>query len=70
MLQKTFGRILGCALLSYGSTALAFTLLEGLTPSTTVTNSFTLDAQVGTSTSRPWLSRTIDFRCAAPSRLP
>jgi len=46
VLQKTLGRILGCALLSYGSTALAFTLLEGLTPSTTVTNSFTLDAQV------------------------
>src|SRR6266508_3957030 len=46
VLQKTLSRILGCALLSYGSTALAFTLLEGLTPSTTVTNSFTLDAQV------------------------
>ncbi len=46
MLQKTLGRILGCALLSYGGTALAFTLLEGLIPSTTVTNSFTLDAQV------------------------
>ena len=48
MLQKTLGRILGCALLSYGSTALAFTLLlpPELTPSTTFTNSFTLDAQV------------------------
>ena len=49
MLQKTLRRILGCALLSYGSTALAFTLLvppEELTPSTSVTNSFTLDAQV------------------------
>ncbi len=46
MLHKTLCRILGCALLSYGSTALAFTLLEGLTPSTTVTNSFTLQAQV------------------------
>jgi len=49
VLQKTLRRILGCALLSYGSTALAFTLLvppEELTPSTSVTNSFTLDAQV------------------------
>ncbi len=49
VLQKTLGRILGCALLSYGSTALAFTLLqlpEELTPSTTITNSFTLQAQV------------------------
>ncbi len=49
MLQKTLRRILGCALLSYGSTALAFTLIvlpEELTPSTTITNSFTLDAQV------------------------
>jgi len=48
VLQKTLGRILGCALLSYGSTALAFTLVlpPELTPSTTFTNSFTLDAQV------------------------
>ena len=50
MLQKTLGRILGCALLLYGGTALAFTLItipqEQLTPSTTITNSFTLDAQV------------------------
>jgi hypothetical protein len=50
LLQKTFGRILGCALLSYGSTALAFTLIgipsELLTPSTTITNSFTLQTQV------------------------
>jgi len=50
VLQKTLGRILGCALLSYGSTALAFTLieipLEQLTPSATVTDSFTLQAQV------------------------
>ena len=49
MLQKTLSRILGCALLAYGSTALAFTLPvlpEELTPSTNVTNSFTLDAQV------------------------
>ena len=49
MLQKTLGRILGCALLAYGSTALAFTLItvpEELKPSTDITNSFTLDAQV------------------------
>ena len=49
MLQKTLGRILGFALLSYGSTAVAFTLItlpEQLTPSTTVTNSFTLNTQV------------------------
>ena len=50
MLQKTLGRILGCALLLYGGTALAFTLItipqEQLTPSTTITNSFTLGAQV------------------------
>jgi hypothetical protein len=49
VLQKALGRILGCALLSYGSTALAFTLIElppELKPSTDVTNSFTLDAQV------------------------
>jgi hypothetical protein len=49
VLQKTLGRILGCALLAYGSTALAFTLItvpEELKPSTDITNSFTLDAQV------------------------
>ena len=49
MLQKTLGRILGCALLLYGSTALAFTLIslpEELTPSSSTTNSFTLDTQV------------------------
>ena len=49
MLQKTLGRILGCALLSYGSAALAFTLITippELTPSTTITDSFTLQAQV------------------------
>jgi hypothetical protein len=49
VLQKTLGRILGCALLSYGGTALAFTLIEippELTPSAAVTNSFTLQAQV------------------------
>ena len=49
MLHKTLGRILGCGLLCYGSTALAFTLItipEELRPSTAITNSFTLDAQV------------------------
>ncbi len=47
VLQKTLGRILGCALLSYGSTALAFTLIpEQLTPSAIITDSFTLQAQV------------------------
>lgn len=44
MLNKTLGRILGCALLSYGSTALAFTLISP--PSNTVTDTFTLDAQI------------------------
>jgi len=50
VLQKTLSRILGCALLSYGSTALAFTIvpipLEQLIPSTTITDSFTLQAQI------------------------
>ncbi len=48
MVKKTLSRILGCALLSYGSTALAFTLIpqELVTPSTTITNVFTLQAQV------------------------
>jgi hypothetical protein len=47
VLQKTLGRILGCALLSYGGTAVAFTLIqEQLIPSTTLTDSFTLQAQV------------------------
>jgi len=47
VLQKTLSRILGCALLSYGSAALAFTLIqEQLTPSATLTGSFTLEAQV------------------------
>ena len=49
MLQKTLGRILGCALLLYGSTALAFTLInppEEITPSSSTTNSFTLNTQV------------------------
>jgi hypothetical protein len=49
LLQKTLGRILGCALLAYDSTALAFTLITippELTPSTGITNSFTLQSQV------------------------
>jgi len=50
VLQKTLSRILGCVLLLYGSTALAFTLInisqEQFEPSTNITNSFTLDAQV------------------------
>jgi len=47
VLQKTLGRILGCALLSYGSTALAFTLITPQSePSNTVTDTFTLQAQV------------------------
>ena len=51
MLQKTLGRILGCALLSYGSAALAFTLItlppqEQVTPSSTITDSYTLQTQV------------------------
>jgi hypothetical protein len=50
VLQKTLSRILGCALLSYGSTALAFTLIlppqEQVSPSNTITDSSTLDPQV------------------------
>ena len=46
VLQKTLGRILGCALLSYGSTALAFTLIQLEPPSNIITDSFTLQAQV------------------------
>lgn len=48
MVKKTLGRILGCALLSYGSTALAFTLITTpqQEPSNTVTDTFTLQAQV------------------------
>jgi len=49
VLQKTLGRILGCALLSYGSGALAFTLITippELAPGNIVTDSFTLQAQV------------------------
>jgi hypothetical protein len=50
VLQKTLGRILGCALLLYGSSALAFTLIlpsqEQLSPSNTITDPLTLEAQV------------------------
>ena len=46
MLQKTFGRILGCALLSYGSTALAFTLIELQLPSNIITDPLTIQTQV------------------------
>jgi hypothetical protein len=51
VVKKTLSRILGCALLSYGSTALAFTLItfpppEQVTPSNTITTPFTLQTQV------------------------
>jgi len=47
VLQKIFRSILGCALLSYGGAALAFTLIvPGQEPGNTVTDSFTLQAQV------------------------
>jgi len=48
VLQKTLGRILGFALLSYGGAALAFTLIipPDLAPSSDITNSFTLQTQV------------------------
>jgi hypothetical protein len=49
LLQKILSRILGCALLAYGSAASAFTLItlpEQFRPSTAITDSFTLDAQV------------------------
>jgi hypothetical protein len=50
VLQKTFSRILGCALLLYGSTALAFTLItlpqEQVSPGNTITDTTTLEAQV------------------------
>ena len=50
MLQKTLRRILGFALLLYGSTALAFTLItipqEQVSPSNTITDSTTLETQV------------------------
>ncbi|MDH5219603.1 MAG: autotransporter outer membrane beta-barrel domain-containing protein [Betaproteobacteria bacterium] len=49
MLRKTLNSILGCALLLYGSTALAFTLIEiqeQLAPSSSITEATTLEAQV------------------------
>jgi Autotransporter beta-domain len=47
VLQKTLCRILGCALLSYGGTALAFTLIapEQVTPSSATTDTATLGSQ-------------------------
>jgi hypothetical protein len=48
VLQKTFCRILGCALLSYGGTALAFTLIvppEQVSPSSATTETATLATQ-------------------------
>jgi len=51
VLKKILGSILGCALLSYGGTVLAFTLItlpqqELVSPSNTVTDSTTLQTQV------------------------
>jgi len=50
VLQKTLSRILAIALLLYGSTALAFTLItipqEQVSPSNTITDSTTLETQV------------------------
>lgn len=50
MLHKTLCRVLGCALLSYGSTAVAFTLIlppqEQTNPSSSTTDSLTLQTQV------------------------
>jgi Autotransporter beta-domain len=49
VLQKTLCRIVGCALLAYGSSALAFTLItppEQTAPSNTVTDATTLAAQI------------------------
>jgi hypothetical protein len=48
VLQKTLGRILGCALLLYGSSAMSFTLIEPekISPSNTITNATTLETQV------------------------
>jgi Autotransporter beta-domain len=54
VLKKILGRILGCALLSYGGAALAFTLItpppsvpqEQVSPSNTITDSTTLETQV------------------------
>lgn len=48
VLQKTLGRIFGCALLLYGGSALAFTLIEPekISPSNTITDATTLETQV------------------------
>lgn len=49
MLQKILGRILGCALLLYGSAALPFTLItlpEQSAPSESITTATTLETQV------------------------
>jgi hypothetical protein len=49
VLQKTLSRILGCALLLYGSAASAFTLIEiqeQLAPSSSITEATTLETQV------------------------
>ena len=48
MLQKILGRILGCALLFFGSNVFAFTLpvsQEQITPSSTITSTTTLETQ-------------------------
>jgi hypothetical protein len=48
VLQRTLGRIFGCALFFYGSAALAFTLIlpEQFTPSNIITDPTTLEPQV------------------------
>ena len=49
MLQKILSRIFGCALLLYGSTALAFTLIvipEQFSPGNTITDSTTLETEI------------------------
>jgi hypothetical protein len=46
VLQKTFARILGCALFLYGSTALAFTLITITPPSNTVTDATTQQTEI------------------------
>ncbi len=51
VLQKTLSRILGCALVLYGGSALAFTLIvpeEQIKPSSSVTTATTLEPQVQT----------------------
>ena len=50
VLQKTLGRILGCALLLYGGSVSAFTLIElqeeKFAPSSSITEATTLEVQV------------------------